>query len=86
MQALRRQWDYTCRGVNIAHEIYHEDAVLDFPQSGERFECVANFREWRRQYPATLKFHLRRITCRDDLVVAEDLISYYGSPWSSWST
>ena len=30
-----------------AHAMYHEDAVLEFPQSGERFIGVANFREWR---------------------------------------
>src|SRR3712207_8856359 len=40
---------------DIAHEIYHDHAVLEFPQSGERFEGVENFREWRRQYPAKLK-------------------------------
>ena len=54
---------------------------MDFPQSGERFEGVENFREWRRQYPAKLKFHLRRINHRDDLVVTEYLISYNGAPW-----
>ena len=42
---------------------------------------MENFREWRRQYPATLKFHTRRITHRDDLVVVENLISYDGAPW-----
>jgi hypothetical protein len=30
-----------------AHEMYHQDAVLEFPQSGERFVGVENFREWR---------------------------------------
>jgi hypothetical protein len=49
-------------------------------QSGERFECVENFREWRRQHPAQLAFHTRRITHRDDLVVGENLISYDGAP------
>ena len=63
------------------HEVYHDDAVLEFPQSGERFEGVENFREWRRQYPARLKFHTRRITHRADLVVVENLISYDGAPW-----
>jgi hypothetical protein len=33
-----------------AHEIYDPDAVLEFPQSGERYEGVPNFLEWRRQY------------------------------------
>ncbi|WP_455833554.1 hypothetical protein [Pseudarthrobacter siccitolerans] len=42
---------------------------------------MENFREWRRQYPAELKFHTRRITHRDDLVVVEILISYDGAPW-----
>ena len=52
MLALKRHWDYTGKDEDIAHEIYHDDAVLEFPQSGERFEGVANFREWRRRYPA----------------------------------
>jgi hypothetical protein len=32
--------------------MYDDDAVLEFPQSGERFEGVANIREWRSRYPA----------------------------------
>jgi hypothetical protein len=28
--------------------MYAPDAVLEFPQSGERFEGVANFLSWRR--------------------------------------
>jgi hypothetical protein len=80
--ALKRHWDYGGTDQDIAHEIYHDDAVLEFPQSGERFEGVKNFREWRRQYPAALKFHTRRITHRDDLVVVENLISYDGQPWT----
>ncbi|KRF22733.1 MULTISPECIES: nuclear transport factor 2 family protein [unclassified Phycicoccus] len=79
--ALRRHWEHSGRDEDIAHEIYHDDAVLEFPQSGERFEGVENFREWRRQYPAALKFHTRRITHRADLVVVENLISYDGAPW-----
>ena len=31
----------------VAHEMYHDDAVLEFPQSDERFVGVENFREWR---------------------------------------
>ena len=81
LQALHRHWEYTGKDEDVAHEIYHDDAVLEFPQSGERFEGVENFREWRRQYPAKLKFHTRRITDRADLVVVENLISYDGAPW-----
>lgn len=81
MRQLRRHWHYSGKDEDLSHEIYHEDAVLEFPQSGERFEGVANFREWRRQYPAELRFYLRRVTHRDDLVVVENSISYDGAPW-----
>ncbi len=81
LQTLRLRWEYPGEDEDLAHEIYHDDAVLEFPQSGERFEGVQNFREWRRQYPAKLEFHLRRINHRDDLVVAEYLISHNGAPW-----
>jgi hypothetical protein len=80
-QALERHWAQSGKDEDLAHEIYHDDAILEFPQSGERFEGVENFREWRRQYPADLQFHLRRITHREDLVVTEYLISYNSAPW-----
>src|SRR3954451_10888456 len=64
LYALQRHWEYAGKDEDIAHEIYHDDAVLEFPQSGERFEGVENFREWRRQYPAALKFHTRALALR----------------------
>ena len=82
LRALKRHWDYEGKDYDVSHEIYHEDAVLEFPQSGERFEGLRNFKEWRSRYPAKLKFHTRRITHRDDLVVVEYLISYDGAPWT----
>jgi hypothetical protein len=81
LQTLRRHWEYLGEDEDLAHGIYRDDAVLEFPQSGEQFDGVHNFREWRRQYPAKLEFHLRRINHRDDLVVAEYVISHDGTPW-----
>ena len=80
IRALQRHWEYGGKDQDISHEIYHDDAVLEFPQSGERFEGVENFREWRRQYPADLAFHLRRISHGESLVVTEYLISYDHAP------
>ena len=77
---LERHWDFTGRDEDVAHEIYAEDAVLEFPQSGERFEGVENFREWRRHYPAKVAFKIRRMNRWGDLVVAENFISYDGGP------
>ena len=81
LERVRHHWEHLGTDVDRAHEMYHEDAVLEFPQSGERFEGVANFREWRRQYPASLRFRLRRMTARADLVVVECSLSYDGGPW-----
>ena len=35
--ALVRHWEYEGVDYDVSHEIYHEDAILEFPQSGERF-------------------------------------------------
>jgi hypothetical protein len=63
-----------------SHEMYHEDAVLEFPQSGERFEGVENLREWRSDYPASTSVEFREVRGRDDLWVVELSISYDGGP------
>jgi hypothetical protein len=52
LTALERHWQYAGKDEDVAHEIHHRDAVLEFPQSGERFEGVQSSKEWRRQYPA----------------------------------
>ena len=66
--------------VEHAAELYHEDAVVEFPQSGERFEGRAGFTEWRSRYPAAVSFRVRRLTVRDDLVVVELSARYEGGP------
>jgi ketosteroid isomerase-like protein len=81
LDQVRRYFEHAGTDVDRAHELYHDDAVLEFPQSGERFEGVANFREWRRQYPAEVRFRVRRITAREDLAVVEVSVSYNGGPW-----
>ena len=77
---LERHWEYSGEDEEIASEVYAEDAILEFPQSGERYEGVENFREWRRRYPVQLAFKIRRMDRWGDLVVAENLISYDGAP------
>jgi hypothetical protein len=68
------------RDLDKTHEIYHDDAVLEFPQSGERFVGKENFLTWRKQYPAKVDYRIRRITGHGDLWVVELLVSYNGSP------
>lgn len=65
---------------DASHEMYRDDAVLEFPQSGERFEGVPNMRGWRRDYPESTQVEYREIRGRDDFWVAEISISYSGGP------
>jgi ketosteroid isomerase-like protein len=79
--ALRHYVDYSAVDQDVAHEIYHEDAVLEFPQSGERFEGVENFREWRRSYPAKVDFDIREVRGEGDVWVVELRNRYDQGPW-----
>ena len=81
LEQVRQHWEYLAKDIDRSHAMYHEDAVLEFPQSGERFEGLATFKEWRAQYPATLRFRIRRMMAREDLVVVECSISYDDGPW-----
>jgi hypothetical protein len=67
---------------DVSHAMYHDDTVLEFPQSGERFEGVENLREWRSNYPASTKIEFREIRGGGDVWVAELSISYDDAPWS----
>jgi signal transduction histidine kinase len=67
------------------HSMYYDDAVFEFPQSGERFVGLENFREWRSSYPASTSVEFREIRGRDDLWIAEISISYDGGPGTSAS-
>jgi hypothetical protein len=49
---------------------------------GNGFEGVENFREWRRIYPAKVKFEIRRILGNGNLWVVETSISYDDGPWN----
>jgi ketosteroid isomerase-like protein len=84
LEVVKRYFEYVGADVDRAEEIYHDDAVLEFPQSGERFEGVATFTEWRRQYPADMdkvRFELLRVTVREDLAVVELRATYDGESW-----
>jgi hypothetical protein len=82
LAALRRHWEYEGKDLDKSHELYHDDAVLEFPQSRERFEGKANFLAWRRIYPASVEFRIRRIRGHGSLWVAENSVRYDGGPWN----
>lgn len=78
-EMLLRQWKYT-GGPNEAKasELYHDDALLEFPQSGERFRGKANIQGWRERYPARIDFEPREIRGAGDVWIAEGRLLYDG--------
>ena len=64
----------------VEHDIYREDAVLEYPQSGERIRGRRNIQASRTAQPNAKRFSVRRISGRGDLWVSEFIITYDGQP------
>jgi len=60
--------------------IYREDAVLEYPQSGERTRGRSNIQNQRASQPSKKRFSIRRIIGSGDLWVTEFILTYDGKP------
>jgi hypothetical protein len=79
--ALRRHWEASdANDFDAEHEIYRDDAVLEYPQSGERIRGRRNIQESRFVQPNKKRFAVRRIVGSGDLWVTEFVLSYDGVP------
>jgi ketosteroid isomerase-like protein len=79
--ALQRHWEASdANDFETEHEIYRDDAVLDYPQSGERISGRRNIQQSRLVQPNEKRFTVRRITGSSDLWVSEFILSYDGQP------
>lgn len=84
--AIEEHWRASEAGETEAeHAVYAEDAVLDYPQSGERFRGRAHIAAQRGGHPASRHFTVRRISGGGDLWVSECVITYDGKPTCSVS-
>src|SRR5215472_6013463 len=78
---IEEHWTASERGDgDREHAIYAEDAILDYPQSGERFRGRATIRRQRGEHPAERHFTIVRIVGGGDLWVSECVITYDGVP------
>ena len=57
-------------------EFYHDDVVVEFPQSGERIRGKHNIYELRAHYPAKVTFKIPRVLGEENLWITELAISY----------
>ncbi|MEV8607601.1 nuclear transport factor 2 family protein [Amycolatopsis sp. NPDC051373] len=83
---IEEHWRASERGdIDVEHAIYAADAILDYPQSGERFRGRDRIRAQRGGHPAERHFTISRITGSGDLWVSECVITYDGAPTRSVS-
>ena len=79
--ALERHWAASdASDFAVEHEIYREDAVLDYPQSGERIRGRRNIQESRFVQPNRKRFTVRRMIGGGDLWITEFVLTYDGIP------
>ena len=82
LSALKGHWDASnANNFAAEHEMYREDAVLQYPQSGERIRGRRQIQESRTVQPNEKRFEVQRIIGGGDLWVTELVISYDSVPF-----
>jgi len=79
---LNKHWRASAAGdANAEHNIYDEDAICDYPQSGERILGRSNLQALRSHHPGKpAGFNVKRILGKGDLWITEYTITYQGRP------
>lgn len=78
--ALDIHWRASASGdVNTEHEIYADDSICDYPQSGERILGRKNLQALRSHHPGKPSgFKIKRMVGNGNLWVTEYTIQYQG--------
>jgi hypothetical protein len=79
--ALDQHWAASdANDFETEHRIYLEDAVLEYPQSGERTRGRSNIQNQRASQPNKKRFSIRRIIGSGELWVTEFILTYDAQP------
>jgi len=79
--ALERHWAASdVNDFEAEHSIYQDDAVLEYPQSGERIRGRSKIQSSRAAQPNRKRFTVRRIIGAGDVWVTEYVLTYDGLP------
>jgi ketosteroid isomerase-like protein len=78
--SLDQHWAASAAGdLDAEHAIYHDDAVCEYPQSGEIIRGRNNLQALRGHHPGKPSgFQVRRIVGEGNLWVTEYMITYQG--------
>src|SRR5580698_3756643 len=79
-EALDAHWHASAVGdVNTEHDIYADNAICDYPQSGERILGRSHLQALRSHHPGKPSgFNVKRILGNGSLWVTEYTITYQG--------
>jgi SnoaL-like domain len=79
--ALDQHWAASdANDFETEHLIYQEDAVLEYPQSGERTRGRLNIQNQRASQPNKKRFSIRRIIGSGDIWATEFVLTYDAKP------
>jgi len=81
LAALNAHWQASAAGnINAEHDIYDDDVICDYPQSGERILGRNNLQALRGHHPGKPSgFRVRRILGKDSIWITEYTINYQGT-------
>jgi hypothetical protein len=72
------------RDLDLFHAQFHDDSVMEYPQSGERIVGEANRRAVYGAFPGLPKVTPKEIRESGELVVVEATLDYGdGTPWQA---
>lgn len=78
--ALNAHWRASAAGdANLEHDIYADDSICDYPQSGERIVGRSNLQALRSHHPGKPSgFEVTRVLGNGNLWISEYTITYQG--------
>src|SRR4051794_12184936 len=81
-EALNTHWHASATGdANTEHDIYDDDVICDYPQSGERILGRHNLQALRSNHPGKPSgFNVKQIVGKGDVWITEYTITYQGRP------
>lgn len=81
-EVLNAHWIASAAGdADTEHSIYDDNAICDYPQSGERIFGRSNLQALRSHHPGKPSgFNVKRILGKGDLWITEYTITYQGRP------
>ena len=71
------------RDIQVMDELFHDDALMDWPQSGERVRGAENRRAIYSSFPTLPTITPNRMTSSGDLVVLEATLDYSGTAYET---